>query len=143
MNEDTLGYRDKSNYCEFHKDVGHETEACWQLKKEIEHLVQMGKLKEFVGRPQKEIEERGKQVKDCQTLGTIHTIFGGSSGGDSNSARKRRARKIYSILPQQRPNIRPPLSFSEIDSEYVHTPHNDALVIEGIMENLEFWWTKD
>ncbi|XP_012074863.1 uncharacterized protein LOC105636244 [Jatropha curcas] len=135
MKEDTSGSRDTTKYCEFHRDAGHETEACWQLKKEIECLKQKGKLKEFVGQTQEVTIKRDKQSKECHTLGTIHTIFKGLSGKNNNSGQKRRARDIYSILPQRKPGTRPPISFSEADGEHVHTLHNDALVIEGILEN--------
>lgn len=35
-------------YCDFHRDRGHLTEECYQLKEEIERLVQEGHLREFV-----------------------------------------------------------------------------------------------
>nr|XP_027099139.1 uncharacterized protein LOC113718431 [Coffea arabica] len=46
-----LGRRDKRNsslYCAYHRDVGHETEDCNDLKREIENLIQQGYLKQFV-----------------------------------------------------------------------------------------------
>ncbi|XP_027083887.1 uncharacterized protein [Coffea arabica] len=45
------GRRDKRNsnlYCAYHRDVGHETEDCNDLKREIENLIQQGYLKQFV-----------------------------------------------------------------------------------------------
>ncbi|XP_027182223.1 uncharacterized protein LOC113780640 [Coffea eugenioides] len=46
-----LGRRDKRNsslYCAYHRDVGHETEDCNDLKREIENLIRQGYLKQFV-----------------------------------------------------------------------------------------------
>nr|XP_027088722.1 uncharacterized protein LOC113710074 [Coffea arabica] len=46
-----LGRREKKNsslYCAYHRDVGHETEDCNDLKKEIENLIRQGYLKQFV-----------------------------------------------------------------------------------------------
>ncbi|XP_071920747.1 uncharacterized protein [Coffea arabica] len=43
--------RDKRNsnlYCAYHRDVGHETEDCNDLKQEIENLIRQGHLKQFV-----------------------------------------------------------------------------------------------
>nr|XP_027090363.1 uncharacterized protein LOC113711395 [Coffea arabica] len=45
------GRRDKRNsnlYCAYHRDVGHETEDCNDLKLEIENLIRQGYLKQFV-----------------------------------------------------------------------------------------------
>ncbi|XP_077228277.1 uncharacterized protein LOC143861229 [Tasmannia lanceolata] len=40
--------RDKSKYCRFHRDHGHDTDNCWQLKEEIEQLISRGYLKKYV-----------------------------------------------------------------------------------------------
>ncbi|XP_071919055.1 uncharacterized protein [Coffea arabica] len=45
------GRRDKRNsnlYCAYHRDVGHETEDCNDLKREIENLIRQGYLKQFI-----------------------------------------------------------------------------------------------
>ena len=39
--------RDKNKYCHFHKDHGHYTEDCWDLKEQIEELIQKGKLHKY------------------------------------------------------------------------------------------------
>ncbi|GAA0141282.1 hypothetical protein LIER_02459 [Lithospermum erythrorhizon] len=44
--------RDEKNYCEYHKDYGHDTDECRLLKAEIEKLIRRGQLKEFVRRDQ-------------------------------------------------------------------------------------------
>ena len=40
--------RDNTKYCEFHKDYGHRTNNCIQLKREIEYLIQRGYLRRFI-----------------------------------------------------------------------------------------------
>nr|XP_027063200.1 uncharacterized protein LOC113689656 [Coffea arabica] len=45
------GRSDKRNfnlYCAYHRDVGHETEDCNDLKRDIENLIRQGYLKQFV-----------------------------------------------------------------------------------------------
>ena len=40
--------RDNTKYCEFHRDYGHRTDNCIQLKREIEYLIQGGYLRRFI-----------------------------------------------------------------------------------------------
>ena len=40
--------RDNTKYYEFHKDYGHRTDNCIQLKREIEYLIQRGYLRRFI-----------------------------------------------------------------------------------------------
>ena len=40
--------RDNTKYCEFHRDYGHHTNNCIQLKREIEYLIQHGYLRRFI-----------------------------------------------------------------------------------------------
>ena len=40
--------RDTTKYCEFHRDYGHRTDNCIQLRREIEYLIQRGYLWRFV-----------------------------------------------------------------------------------------------
>ena len=39
---------DKNKYCRFHKDHGHYTEDCRDLKEQIKELIQKGKLQKYV-----------------------------------------------------------------------------------------------
>ena len=41
--------RNKRKYCHFHKDYGHDTNECHDLKNQVKNLIQQGKLKRFVG----------------------------------------------------------------------------------------------
>ena len=43
-----LTTRDNTRYCEFHRDYGHLTDDCIQLKKEIEYLIRHGYLRRFI-----------------------------------------------------------------------------------------------
>lgn len=42
---------DNSQYCRFHKDIGHSTEGFQKFKDEIEHLTKKGYLHEFINNP--------------------------------------------------------------------------------------------
>ena len=43
-----LAKRDNTRYCEFHRDYGHRTDDCIQLRKEIEYLIRRGYLRRFI-----------------------------------------------------------------------------------------------
>ncbi|XP_027182413.1 uncharacterized protein LOC113780831 [Coffea eugenioides] len=67
------GNREKRNsnlYCLYHRDIGHETEDCNYLKREIEYLIKQGHLKQFIhqagGRQRTDSlhESRGDQQRD-------------------------------------------------------------------------------
>ncbi|XP_065621992.1 uncharacterized protein LOC111988126 [Quercus suber] len=56
--------RDKKKYCHFHKDHGHYTKDCRDLKEQIEELIRKGKLQRFVkkGQPSRsEDDNKGKR----------------------------------------------------------------------------------
>ncbi|XP_027093768.1 uncharacterized protein [Coffea arabica] len=98
--------RNQDRYCAFHRDVGHDTEGCWALRKEIEDLIQRGFLGRFVrhgrsgqefgrhyygdrregqrrDRPERRDAPRGHSPdQGIQNLtGVINTIAGGPTGG--------------------------------------------------------------
>ena len=103
--------RDNTKYCEFHRDYGHRTDDCIQLKREIEYLIRRGYLRLFIS-PKNQLQNQAQNQAQaqqplpppCQTttqhqqpLGEIHVISGGfAGGGESSSARKARLRNIKS-----------------------------------------------
>ncbi|XP_052181892.1 uncharacterized protein LOC127794686 [Diospyros lotus] len=55
--------RSKDKYCRFHRDHGHDTEECHQLKEEIQELINRGFLRRFVAKdtePQKGERRRSR-----------------------------------------------------------------------------------
>ena len=104
--------RDNTKYCEFHRDYGHRTDNCIQLKREIEFLIRCGYLRRFISpesQPQNQAQNqalaqqppppppRQTTTQHQQPLGEIHVILGGfAGGGESSSARKAHLRNIRS-----------------------------------------------
>ena len=95
--------RDKNKYCRFHKDYGHYTEDCWNLKEQIEELIRKGKLQKYVKKGEssrfkdgnKNQRESSSRDKDNTSqppqnvIGEIKTIAGGPfTSGSFRSLRK-------------------------------------------------------
>ncbi|XP_023875286.1 uncharacterized protein LOC111987777 [Quercus suber] len=139
--------RDKNKYCRFHKDHGHYTEDCRDLKEQIEELIRKGKLQKFVkkgeynkfqdeNKNQQESSSRGdtRQFQPPQNvIGEIQTITGGpTTGGSFKSLRKahqRQVNSIYMIPPSKQRRTNQDMYFNEADARGVKQPHNDPLVI--------------
>ncbi|XP_030936445.1 uncharacterized protein LOC115961642 [Quercus lobata] len=142
------GLRDKRKYCHFHKDHGHYTEDCRDLKEQIEELIRNGKLQQYVKRrdsgkygqksKQKPSSTKRPEPRPQSALGEIKTIVGGpTTGGSFKSLRKSYQRQVNSVhsipsLKQRRTNG--DMYFSKEDARSVKQPHDDLLVIMIIIE---------
>ncbi|KAL2235165.1 UNVERIFIED_CONTAM: Retrovirus-related Pol polyprotein from transposon opus [Sesamum indicum] len=111
-----------SKYCRFHREWGHDTKECYQLKDEIEWVVHQGYFKNQIS---KNYQDRGRHSKslsqerraenrtvtgqnareNAPVKGVIHTIVGGSETGYSRRARKKIERKIGAVASRQVMNI--------------------------------------
>ena len=139
--------RDNTKYCEFHRDHGHRTDDCIQLRKEIEYLIRRGYLCRFVAsegqdQAQQPPPPRQTTTQHQQPLGEIHVISGGFSGsGESSSARKAHLRSIRSgkVMEVQAvsklPRLDTAITFSDSDLEGCQHPHDDPLVIRVVVVN--------
>ena len=148
--------RDNTRYCEFHRDYGHRTDDCIQLKKEIEYLIRRGYLRRFIApenQPQNQAQNqaptqqpppppRQTTTQHQQPLGEIHVISGGfTGGGESSSARKAYLRSIKSAevvevqAVSKLPRLDTSITFSDSVLEGCQHPHDDPLVIRAAVAN--------
>ena len=139
--------RDMTKYCEFHRDHGHRTDDCMQLKKEIEILIRRGHLHRYVASEDRNgapppPPRQPAPTRHQQPLGEINVIFGGfAGGGESSSARKAHLRSIRSreTLEVQAvsklPRLDTIITFSDSDMEGCQHPHDDPLVMRAIVAN--------
>ncbi|XP_059659077.1 uncharacterized protein LOC132305453 [Cornus florida] len=141
--------RSLSKYCRFHRDHGHNTEDCFDLKNQIENLVRKGHLRKFTtengkGGSNPAREGRDDRPPQHQPMGEIKVISGGfAGGGETSSARRAHARSIWSFSevnevgmtspPTKLPRVEEPvITFSEEDDKGIHQPHDDLLGIREI-----------
>ena len=95
--------RDKNKYCRFHKDHGYYTKDCWDLKEQIEELIQKRKLQKYVKKGEHNSFKRGNKNQSEFTsggddrphqppqdvIGEIQVISGGPlTGGSFRSLKK-------------------------------------------------------
>ena len=73
--------RDK--YCHFHRDHGHETADCYDLKQQIEALIRQRKLQRFVSKERTDppLEQAPRWENECPRppIGDIRMIVGGTA----------------------------------------------------------------
>ena len=148
--------RDNTKYCEFHRDYGHRTDNCIQLRREIEYLIQRRYLRRFISpgnqaqsqtqnqnqAPTQPPPPRQTTTQHQQPLGEIHVISGGfAGGGESSSARKAHLRSIRSAdmgevqAVSKVPRVDTTITFSDSDLEGCQHPHDDPLVVRAIVAN--------
>ena len=88
--------RSRNKYCHFHRDHGHDTTDCYDLKQQIEALIRKGKLQKFVSKERTDTNIRKQAPRRDNKhprplIGEIRMIVGGTVTTSSS----RKARKSY------------------------------------------------
>ncbi|RZR84311.1 hypothetical protein BHM03_00011101, partial [Ensete ventricosum] len=132
--------RDNRRYYRFHRDYGHDTEECNDLRNQIEDLIRQGHLHRFIrdrraSRASKEWPRRDMNPSpqpDRPIEKQIDVIIGGpTSEGDSSLARKSYAQSTIEKRPRRSQD--PEITFGDGDDAY--PDHDDALVISAQIAN--------
>ncbi|KAK0582675.1 hypothetical protein LWI29_028411 [Acer saccharum] len=141
--------RDTTKYCRFHKDHGHETSKCFQLRDHIESLIRDGHLKDFALKGDKHDGRRDgrqgngqdkKSPRRNSPNAAINTIFGGPHTGRSNRERMSEVREVMyesrsmeinyvQRNPKKGREGHDPITFTAEDSDGIDAKPNDAIVV--------------
>ena len=122
-----LAKRNMKKYCRYHRDYGHDTEECYQLKDEIEALIRRGHLRRYVRGPVPRSEvaipeqvATGAEHDNQPTAGVIHMISTGLGSKGTPPPSPKRVKTVNDVI-----------TFSESDLQGVQTPHDDAVVVSS------------
>ncbi|XP_010691916.1 uncharacterized protein LOC104905163 [Beta vulgaris subsp. vulgaris] len=130
---------DKSKWCEFHRDYGHITEDCKDLKDGIEDLIRRGYVTQYQARvdrksPSREDENNNRRpVKDRIT--EIHVITGGPTRGGSIHGAKASLKEVrhqvnyHNAGKWSAPPAMSSMAFTSEDAKGIVYPHDDPLVV--------------
>ena len=132
--------RSRNKYCRFHRDHGHDTADCYDLKQQIEALIKEGKLQKFVSKERTDThpwEQAPRRENDHSRppVGDIRMIIGGTATtGSSKKARKTYLRMVQNVqlmgsVPKIARRESLVIGFSEEDTRRLHHLHDDALVV--------------
>ncbi|XP_074313890.1 uncharacterized protein LOC141649089 [Silene latifolia] len=130
--------RDRSKRCEYHQDVGHRTEDCFRLRKEVRFQVWKGSLDHLLSRGGKQDKRKtANQVLPfdppiCTKI--INVITGGSElSGLTYSTTKRRVTEGKGDHPKTSCRVSqgdlPTVTFDKTDAGNEAEQHHDALTI--------------
>ncbi|XP_073120802.1 uncharacterized protein [Henckelia pumila] len=156
--------REKSlKYCAFHQEGTHYTNECRTLQQRRQQpyirdgkpVQKMPRGPPWIQGPQALVlsrtdivsreggkQEAGPRKEDGKSgegpaKGVINMIFGGSTDGDSNRARKSWSRRESLGVEEGRRGSGPVITFGPRYLEGVNLPHNDALLIQARIANYD------
>ncbi|XP_010252420.1 PREDICTED: uncharacterized protein LOC104593995 [Nelumbo nucifera] len=154
--------RNPNVYCHFHRDFGHSSEGCCNLKDEIEELIRRGYLKQFIKHEDREVADRKANQQreapepsirndqqpprqpmppeDRPIHGVINMITGGSIVvGCSTKMGKMSVWELEhedENLPN-RPRVEEAIYFTKDDASGIQYPHDDTLMVKLVINDFE------
>ncbi|XP_021765916.1 uncharacterized protein LOC110730419 [Chenopodium quinoa] len=152
-------YRNKNKYCHYHKDVGHDTNDCINLKRLLDKLAEKGMLNSYVmkskftyTRKNNTSDQRQKNDKNNDKnndkeddgnntdSGFVAVISGGfASGGPTMRGIKQDSRNLGKVMQMDSVKAEPfpEVVISEADRGEVKALHNDPMVFIMKIANLK------
>ncbi|XP_021749048.1 uncharacterized protein LOC110714805 [Chenopodium quinoa] len=148
-------YRNKNKYFHYHKDVGHDTNDCINLKRLLDKLAEKGMLNSYVMKSkftytrtnntseQRQKNDKNKDKEDDGNntdSGFVAVILGGfASGGPTKRGIKQDAWNLGKVMQMDSVKAEPfpEVIISEADRGEVKALHNDPMVFIMKIANLK------
>ncbi|XP_074298413.1 uncharacterized protein LOC141629287 [Silene latifolia] len=136
--------RDSSKRCEYHDDIGHDTDECYTLRKEVKFQYDRGNLDHLLPGGSTKVHSANQVLPTPPPMCTriVNVITGGSElCGLTYSAAKRHATQTKGDKPEfscrvSRQDL-PAVTFDETGAQNAPEQHNDALIITLPIGNCE------
>ncbi|XP_065003905.1 uncharacterized protein LOC135636207 [Musa acuminata AAA Group] len=113
-------HKDRSKYCRFHRDYGHDMEDYRDLQNQIEALIQRDHLGRYLNSSEATPRPKGPVERQIDIISEEP-----AADGSNSTARKAYARSTVEKRPW--PELDPEITFGAGEAERSH--HDDALVI--------------
>ncbi|GFZ00938.1 hypothetical protein Acr_14g0005730 [Actinidia rufa] len=135
--------RNRNKYCEFHRDHGHNTEDCFQLREQIADLIKRGYLRKYITDRPPPNSQKGDTATIDQPRGIYKRSMEASDqvvvrlhpGKSMLGVPSGQSKKKFTISPRRVFGDQPPITFGSDDLRGLHLPHDDALVISAVIAN--------
>ncbi|XP_043704750.1 uncharacterized protein LOC122654630 [Telopea speciosissima] len=130
--------RNKNKYCKFHRDVGHNTENCRQLKREIEDVIQKGHLKRYVKEDIKDNPRGHNAMRNGRVRDDRARRGDDRERQGQESARRAKAKARFvavAKVPEKKACTKFVITFSNKDMEGLSWPHDDAVLVQAVIAN--------
>ncbi|XP_074298216.1 uncharacterized protein LOC141629041 [Silene latifolia] len=136
--------RDSSKRCEYHDDIGHDTDECYTLRREVKFQYDRGNLDHLLPGGSTKVNSTNQVLPSpppvCSRI--VNVITGGSElCGLTYSVAKRHATQTKGDKPEFSCRISrqdlPAVTFDETDAQNTPEQHHDALIITLLIENCE------
>ncbi|MCI11939.1 hypothetical protein A2U01_0033042 [Trifolium medium] len=127
-----------SQWCDYHRAYGHNTDNCRTLRMNIEKLIQEGHLRMYVQGRGGDKESGGEHERNDR--GIVNTIARGfSRGGATNSARKSYSRSSLScnMVGVYAFKEHPQISFTIKDFAGIYPHDDDPLVLSVVTADFQ------
>ena len=134
-------HRNTNKYCHYHKDVGHDTNDCFNLKKLLDRLAAKGMLEPYVKKSKFKFQRKVESHQEGYDTDpeVVAMISGGfASGGPTIRGTKESLRSLSQVMISEgKPEPFPEVLIGEKDRRDLQTPHDDPLVVELKVANLK------